>query len=742
MDAAEKELAIEKATNERTQARTRSGWAKKARLTRLRVAFETSRLPAPYFSIGRFGQYFVTVRDVDGETRSFSLFERAAERARYLRENRAALERAHPGATIEAGVLDNTNDVRRAMDPRLVAEIEEILGRAGVDETLMDAIWQRYLATMPDLSMRKRQIHRKGTAGFARDALRTFASRMFHGAHQLTRLKYGNDLQALTDEAAEQARQSDDPTRGQFLANELRRRHEWVMNPKGSKAAQAITSSMFVWYLGLTPAAAIVNLTQTPMLGIPILGARLGGISRATAAILRAAKDFAAGGGSALTARISADEKRAMEAFYDSGLVDRTQSHELAGVGVTGVEYSPLRAKVMSIISWGFHEAERANREITALAAYRMARDQGQAHGVAVDIAHELTWKAHFDYSNSSRARILQGDAAKLLAVFQNFQLNMWYRLFRDIHQSFKGESPQARKEARYQLAGIMGMMTLFGGVSGFFGFNILMALAGMLFDDKDNPLDFKAEMQKNLIELFGPSLGGMIWKGAPGQLGGVELTNRIGMADFFVRAPEPGTDGREWYKDLLVGMFGVVPQTVINAGDGLSLIMDGKVLRGAELVAPKAIKDLLKSYRYANEGLTTRRGDEVLPAERITGWDLIAQSVGFTPARVAETYEHNKMLKTAEKKVLDERRELVNRWSLATKLDDDTARDGALEAILAFNQRPAGQAVPITQDTLRRALQTRQKNVLRREEAGGAAIQNPKLRQLLLEREPARVNQ
>lgn len=736
MSKAERELAIEDAARARASARTRSAWARKARLTKLRIAFEASRVPAPYFPLGRFGDYFVTVRDVDGTPVSFSRFEKAAERDRYEREHRASFEKDYPGSKIEKGVLDNVNDLRRAMDPRMVAEIEEILGRAGVDDVVMDAIWQRYLTTMPDLSIRKRYIHRKGRAGFERDALRVFAHQMFHGAHQMTRLKHGGDLKALTDDAAEQAKASDDPTRGTFLANELRRRHEWVMNPTGSRAVQAVTSTMFTWYLGLTPAAAMVNLSQTPLLGIPVLGARLGGAAKASAAVLRASKDLVMGRGSVTRAKLSGEESAAMEAFYESGLIERTQSHELAGVGVTGVEYSPLRHRVMEVISWAFHQSEVVNREVTALAAYRMARERGQAHEQAVDTAHELTWRTHFDYSNSSRARIMQGDPAKLIMVFQNFQFNIWYRVFRDIHQSLKGESPQARREARYQLAGVMGMMTLMAGVTGFFGYNVLMALAGLFFDDGDDPMEFKAEFERHILDLFGKDLGGIILKGAPGKLTGIELTNRIGMPDFFVRAPNAGVEGRDWYKDLLIGLFGVVPQTVISAGDGIGLVMDGNVARGAEMMVPKFVRDFMRAYRYANEGITNRRGDEILPRERLDPWDYAAQSIGWTPAKVAEAWERNSRLQTASRAVLNERRTLVNRWAMAHRLGDGEARGRALDAIRRFNGRPYGRPVPITQDTLRRSLEARARSTARREEGGGALIQNQNLRRFLLDRE------
>lgn len=55
--------------------------------------------------------------------------------------------------------------------------------------------------------------------------------------------------------------------------------------------------------------------------------------------------------------------------------------------------------------------------------------------------------------------------------------------------------------------------------------------------------------------------------------------------------AGEPLVDGIERVDDA-----------VADAGDrGFDLVMDGDVARGVEMIAPKAVRDVLKGYRYAN---------------------------------------------------------------------------------------------------------------------------------------------
>lgn len=734
MNPIDRRKAEEDAASRFKAESTKMDWSAKARLTKLRIQFESNRVPAPYFPLGRFGQYFVTAKDVDGSVISFSKFERAADRDRFARE----IQRDYPGATVTKGVMKDMTDPRAAMDPRMVAEIEQLLGNAGVDQDLMDMVYQRYLETLPELSMRKRYMHRKGTAGFDTDALRVFSSHMFHAAHQMAKLKYGLELQELVNTTFDQAEAADDQTRAMRLANEMASRHKWVMNPTGGSVAQTMTSTAFVWFLAASPAAAVLNLTQTLMMGLPILGTRFGGIGRASVEVAKSSADLISGKGSVRNANLSREEAAAVDAFYRSGMIDRTQSHDLAGVGDTGVKYSPLRSRVMAVMSWAFHNTEVWNRETTALAAYRLARKAGQSHLDAIDSAHDLTWKTHFDYSNSSRPRIMQNDFAKVALVFRSYSINMLYRMFRDVHQSVKGESPQARREARYQLAGVTGMMALMAGVTGTFGFNLMMGVAGLVFGDDDDPMDFEERFKADVIDILGPELGGVLLKGVPGHYMGVDLTSRIGMPDLWFRSPGQDLQGKEewnyWVSQILGATAGIGEQWF----RGASLIMEGDVARGVEVAAPKFIRDPMKAFRYTNEGLQSIRGDELLPAEEIGIHGAVAQAMGVSPAIVSETWERSGALKNAEKRVMDERQRVVNAWAMAALAGDKEGVAEAIERVKAFNKKPVHSAIPITQDTLKRSIKTRVRNAAKRED--GVLIQNEILSQRLRAAMPERL--
>ncbi|MCL8000036.1 PLxRFG domain-containing protein, partial [Brucella sp. 21LCYQ03] len=712
-------------------------WSMKARLTKMRQALETSRVDGPYFPLARFGDYFVTVKDIDGQVMHFSLHERSADRDREA----ADLRKQHPNADVIVGIKTNSADLRQAMDPRVIADIQAIIGQSNIDSDvgaeMLDQIWQRYLQTMPDMSIRKRQIHRKKTGGYTSDAMRAYASHMFHSAHQMGRLKYGVELNELVNTAAEQSQEMANPTKAGMLSNELSKRHKWVMNPTGSRFAQAINSTAFVWYLAATPAAALVNLSQTPMLGIPIMGARFG-TGKATAALLRASGDLFRGKGSVQHKNLTADEQAALNDFYESGLIDRTQSHDLAGVGDTGVNYSPVRASIMAKISYLFHKAEVINREVTALAAYRLARDSGMRTGKAVEVAHDLTWKTHFDYSNSSRPRIMQNDFAKVALVFRSYSVNMIYRITRDLHQSLKAESPQARKEALYQLSGVLGMMSLMSGATGVFGFNAAMMILGMFFGDDDDPFDFEQKVAAAVVDTLGPTMGGMVLKGPLGHLAGIDLTNRIGMSDIWFRSPNRDLDGQDEFQYWVMNSLGASVSMAGDAWRGASSILKGDYARGTEYLVPKAIRDPMKAYRYGTEGVKSARGDEVVSVDNISWGDVARQGVGFTPARVSEAWSRSGALKNAESRIAAKRRQLMNEFATAIEMKDVDTRQEVMAKIKKFNSSPQHKAVQISQDALRRSIQTRRRNAKLRDD--GALITNQELGRQLRSKLPERL--
>lgn len=702
----EREEAKADADETLMKAKQRNKQGAASKVKSLRAQFEGNRLKGPYFPLARFGQFFVTVRDESGEVTSFSQFESEAEQMAHV----SNMEKVQTNR-VTHGLMNRKGALRDQVNPTFVADVEGMLADADASPDLMDAIWQRWLETMPDQSIRTSKIHRKGRAGFSEDAFRAFGKHMFHGSHQLARLRYGVLLEESLDDARDEARAADNPNRATAVVNEMERRHEFTMNPTGSSAVASVSSLAFLWYLGASPAAAMVNLSQTTIVGTPIMAAKFGkaGVSGALKALAKASMDFGKGKGFAEDSDgLSKDEKNAMREAYRRGTVDKTQAHDLASVAETGIEYNAVREKWMRKIGWMFHNAERMNREVTFLANYRMARDAGLNHKDAIDLGADLTWKIHFDYQNTARPRFMQSDLGKILTTFRQFTVNMIYRMFRDMHQSLNGATQEERREARAQLVGITLSMMAHAGIKGTWGYGLIMGMLA-LFSPGDSD-DLEDWMQDALL-MEGDDPGtaawnfamGMALNGAPGHIVGANLTERIGMPNLWFRGAGRELEGRDLYAHYVAEMLGPVYGIGEGIVRGTFAIADGEVMRGAESMIPKFIRDPLKTGRYAAEGVQTWNGDPIV--EDPNPWELILQANGFTPSRVAERYDINNRLKNRERKVLDERKSLHRAAGDAIK-SGEAISPKVMMQIRDFNTR--FPEYPITGKSIRQSYKSR----------------------------------
>ena len=292
-----------------------------------------------YFPLARFGQYLVVVKDAEGKVANVSRAETMAE----ADATRRQLVTAFPaGKGFTVGKVLKAKDFvaeRDSVGRGFMEQLYGVLDKQGMDTKqraeLEDALGQLYLSSLPDLSWAKHGIHRKGTAGFSQDARRAFAQNVFHGASYLAKLRYGDRLQ---DELGEMQRRVDagatdsgfDSVKAQQVVDEMVKRHDAAMNPKTNAVSTALTSLGFMFHLGLSPASAMVNLTQTALVAYPVMAAKWG-FGKASTALLKASGE-AARGKNDITGSLSPEEKAAFDEAVRSGVIDVTMAHDLAGI--------------------------------------------------------------------------------------------------------------------------------------------------------------------------------------------------------------------------------------------------------------------------------------------------------------------------------------------------------------------------------------------------------------------------
>lgn len=680
---------------------------RRALVAKIREQFETNRLQGVYFPLQRFGDFFVAAEK--GDTNTFLMFESLNQ------AERAEKDLKRRGWTITSRGKRINQKAENAPPGTFVAEVIGELRKANISEKTQDSIYQLYLNALPELSMRKHQIHRKAVPGFDPDAVRAFGWHMQHGSHQLAKLRYMHKLEGvlkLLEAQQKEARKapSADVRRiaaGDTILEELNRRHEWIANPVDSALTNKISSIGFANYLGLTPAAALVNLSQTAIVTYPVLAAKHGHV-RAMNTLLAGMRDSMRTVGNMNRVLTDPEELRAYQALEAAGVFEKTQAHNLAGIAEGGLQgYNPAWAKTMEVIGWAFHKAEVVNREASGVAAFKLAREDGMDFDAAVRYAHDVVIESHFDYSNANRARFMQSGTAKVLLMFRQYSLNMTWFLARNTWLATKGADPDTRKMARRKLTGVLGMTALFSGTLGLplisTVFGVLNAAAAT-FGDDDEPWEAETEFRNFLADYLGEDAARLIATGPINELTGADIAGRVSLSQLWFRDADRELEGRGMYFHLLEQAAGPMGGMLKNYLVGKQQIDEGHFWRGIETMLPKALKDGMKGARYSLEGVNNLRGDPLI--EDVSVWQALLQLQGFTPAEVANQYDANRSLKNYEQAILGRRQRLLDAYALATRLGDSEGRASALERIRAFNR--ANPEVMLNSRSLRRSLRDR----------------------------------
>ena len=690
-----------------------------------------------YFPLARFGKYVVVMRNQNGEVESVSRAETMGE-AQALRSE---LIQKFPHYKVNKVKLDkeynkSRDAVGRGFMTSLFAEVDN-LGLSTAERTeFEDTLSQLYLSSMPDLSWAKHGIHRKGTAGFSQDARRAFAQNMFSGANYLAKLRYGDQLAQQLDEmqkyADEQFEVDEDYDQrsAQSVITEMNKRHDNLMNPKGHPLSSALTSLGFIYYLGLSPAAAMVNLSQTVLVAYPLMGAKWD-FDKAAIELKKAAKQFRESVefhkvkwqgtktdlykavSSDISKFLNDDEKKAYQKAVDSGVIDVTQAHDLAGIAQgedSGVMWKTR--PIMRAASVMFHSAERFNREVTFIASYRLARQAGANHDDAYEQADKMTYDSHYDYGSGNRPRIMQGNVAKVLLLFKQFGQNMVYTLARQTYQSIKGETKEERREARRAISAILAMHAIFAGALGLPMVGMLLSVASWMGGDDDDPWDAEVALRNYLAEAFGPTISNMLMKGAPRGIG-VDISSRVGINNLLLPDVQEGLEGKKWWDSASAAALGPIGGIGANIAKGAQEISEGHNLRGVESMLPVFLKNFAKTYRYADEGVQDKTGVSIM--DEVSSMDLLVQGMGFSPADIRTANEGKSAIYQLNRKLNERRSRLMALWSRAKMMDDQQEMDEIWEEIQGFNDKNPSRR--ITRMNLNQSYRNRQRRIDRAED-------------------------
>ena len=304
--------------------------------------------------------------------------------------------------------------------------------------------------------------------------------------------------------------------------------------------------------------------------------------------------------------------------------------------------------------------------------------------------------------------RFAQQGVGKIAFLFKRYGISMYYLIAKLTHQTFKGEE---RAVAAKQLAGIFGMSGLVAGVHGLPLFGELAQIHDMIFEDEDDD-DFETSVRKTINEGF--------YNGLFNYIIGVDGASRMGLSNLIFREPLIKKDQPGLYTGIEM-LGGPVVGTYLNMHRGVNLLSDGELYRGTEAMLPAALRNVLKSYRFATEGANTLGGDPIV--DNIGPFHYAAQAVGFAPAEYTRNLQFNQHFQKIQKYQRETKTNLYRKYYRAL-MEGDRDMKKLFEEINEYNKRFPQLA--ITADGIRRSLKAKAQSKARMH--NGMVI-NPKLR-------------
>jgi len=720
---------------------------------------------APYFHLGRGGDYFVsmTMKTGEGGRIDRNIVRRIAKHLDaagfghvslnsgtgvsdiYLRvenpeQQQALFDVAKKMRAAGLLVADkpivqgprSDDDVRRTISPEwlqnvidAVVDSDTFEATAGMTEDQTDALarskadlrvslTQAWLDLLPDNSINRVMARRRVVPGYSGDMIRNFAFRSDVSANALASLTAApRSLGALREmqSAIRAARRDESMTLqnrqrmfdvyGELTLREarapLRAEHGFV---------DTLTAANHAYFLSMSPAYMLTQLTAVPVLLWPELAKTHGFVNAAKAIakvtpmafnILRA---VAAEGWRHGNLRF-ADASVTMKALKAAGIPSSTAKFVMGmvnrghiDIGGLARETSRLASKAGGETAWDktlrFASATSVYPELmTRLIAGLSARE---LHGGKPDLeryADTVVDQSMFSWGTWNTARQIGkagafGNWSRILFAFHNYTYQLIEKMYREMTTAFTrpGTTKEERAAARRWMGGHLAAVGFLAGTAGMpiasVIFAAIDALANQLGDDKDKPYDVQTAWRNFLSDSLGKGVGEVIARGAPRAIG-ADFSGRVGEQNIlpFSKLLTDKANWRDSINNYLASAAGAPVSMLGNLIEGTSTALDGDVLTGMKQTLPVALKGPIEAMRMTTDGYVDRAGNKMPMSAGAN--DVMMQFLGITPAEKAEYTEESQAAKNRLKGISREASALRRRLAVAIESGD---RESAVELL------------------------------------------------------------
>lgn len=517
---------------------------------------------------------------------------------------------------------------------------------------MLTALNDIYISSLAEDHARKTDMRRQGVAGYNKDMINNFLTQGKREVHYVANVKFAKELRnARNDmlEQAQKARTQEERENSQRVVRELIRREELDFDYRPSDTIDAIQRFNSVWMLMLSPGYYLQNATQSFMMSAPLMCGDYNAsrvfkdLGRNTMELAKAFlnKDYRLG---------DSPDFRKMK-FMDKDCylaLQKARANNRLDVGMAqdfgDLDSGGVWQRITDHLSNFSRTAELLNRVAAFKTAFELRREECLNKGMsreesnenAYEYADKIMRESHGNYGASNEPRFFKrngtplGNAGKLVFQFRKFQLiqlGMMYRLAKasaaDVN-SIKDEAERA--VARRALLHVLGVHMAMTGLK---GTPFAMAMLGFM-----SLFGAEGDDDEDVIRKFvgNKALSDLLLEGVP-SLMGVDLSGRLGAANMLSPFPFLSAnplDGRAEAQDALVATLGPTASQAVKLMQGMGMLLDGDVQKGFEKLAPTALANISKAWRFQMEGYTTQNGTVAIPAEEFSAMDSFMQVIGF----------------------------------------------------------------------------------------------------------------
>lgn len=725
---------------------------------------DPSEFPDEYFPFKRFGDNWL---DVDAS------LDRAKGRQFYMFDSKAAMLAFRRKIARDAGISPNdprlkmgfnTDDLHKHMEQNsamlkeMFAEIEkafannQALGKTEKDK-LKDALYQVYLMTLPERSIRRQFVHSKNVTGFSADVLRTLKTSASQYANQLAKLKYATqverEIESANDDIHSEDRPSDEAAKLDIFKIEIAQRARDQVNPPERGAiTSALNNASFLMFL-TSGATAATQFTGIPIRVMPRL-LRLYGLKGTMDAMTKWTALHNSIGvrqkqsdGTTKWVFPSAEHadmvknnplyRKAFDAGNDRGvfgaLTESLIENKPTATGPVQNAAQQGLSATYDMLTGLFNASEKTSREITYMMGFDQEYKKTKDFDAAVRAGAKLVDDTLGNYTGVERPSITTAnDLARLVFLFKMYAINTTKFFVQNAHAVSKGDVG-----AMLELGGVLSMGALFHGLTGMPIYSLVNATINALTkgeDDEEKRQNFMADdadyrfryqfMPKHFGQntFMGHSLAEIGTVGLIPAVTGANIGSRTSFDNMWFREGKPGQNWAETVQNtILANIAGA--SLVPNFVGAIQDFNEGNITRGLEQALPGFFKGAATAYRLKTEGAETRGGDQLLNANELTDAQLVAQVIGFQPTKLSQVQQQAYALKKRITAVDTQRRQLMQKLNSELYEDqpDKAKIQKTIEKMMEFNAKYPFPDAQITMETLDdswRAYQQKRQYMLR----------------------------